>query len=262
MNTPPPGTQVVLYARFSPRPDAEQSESANDQLATLRDYAKRHGWIVVGEFSDSALSGDDYDRVGLWDAVQAVKRGQLLLATRGSRIARDTILLEMVFEKVRKKRASVWIAEGMLNGNSPESVLLRKMLAAVWEFEKRMIAAQTRAAKIAGMKAGRAVSRDLPFGYREGSGIPSTRLGKPIIRRTMIECDREHPVLKRIITEHLAGRSAQAIAVGLERDKIPARAGRWTRGKIAKIVRRWQVTGLGGIEPRQRERKDKPMPAV
>jgi len=243
---PAHGSEVVLYARFSPRPNAEECDSVRAQLATLRDICARRGWNIAGEYHDDAQSGDDFDRTGLWDAIAALKRGQTLIATRGNRLARHGTLLELIFAKVKKKRAAVWVSEGMPGDDTPEAEMLRAILSAVWRFEKRLTAAQTRAAKLRAMTAGRVISDDLPFGYRLAPSVETfTRRGVVVTRRMMEPCPVEHPILLRIVELHAGGTGFAAIAKALTAAGQQPRAGKWTRQKVFGIVKRAKVTGLG-----------------
>ena len=47
--------RVAIYARFSS--DLQDIRSITDQLALAREHAARQGWLVVGEFTDAAISG-------------------------------------------------------------------------------------------------------------------------------------------------------------------------------------------------------------
>jgi site-specific DNA recombinase len=84
--------KAIVYARFSPRPDAAESESNAAQLDLCRAYAKQMGWTVTDEHQDTALSGDDEDRPGLWAALDALPRKGVLLAYKLDRLARSIYL--------------------------------------------------------------------------------------------------------------------------------------------------------------------------
>ena len=51
--------RVVLYLRMS---SAGQDQSIPAQRTELRAYAKKHGYEIVGEYIDEAISGDDTER--------------------------------------------------------------------------------------------------------------------------------------------------------------------------------------------------------
>src|SRR5262245_2509331 len=63
---------VALYARYSS--DRQDARSIDDQLRRCRAYAAAHGFEVVQEHSDAAVTGAHIERAGMQ---------RLLAATRG-----------------------------------------------------------------------------------------------------------------------------------------------------------------------------------
>ena len=61
--------KVAIYARYSS--DNQRDASIADQLRLCREFASRHGWTVVQEFADHAISGATLLRSGF----QALMRG-------------------------------------------------------------------------------------------------------------------------------------------------------------------------------------------
>ena len=60
-------TQAVIYARFSPRPDAQDCDSVEKQRDRCRSYCKAHGYDVIAEKDDEDMSGGRADnRAGVW----------------------------------------------------------------------------------------------------------------------------------------------------------------------------------------------------
>ena len=51
--------RAVLYLRMS---SDKQETSIDDQRAELLTYAEKHGYVIVGEYLDEAISGDDTER--------------------------------------------------------------------------------------------------------------------------------------------------------------------------------------------------------
>ena len=83
---------AVLYARFSPRPNAEECDSVEKQLERCRAYSLGHGYTVVAQHHDKDLSGARADnRPGLQSAIAAAcKRKAVLVVYSLSRLARCT----------------------------------------------------------------------------------------------------------------------------------------------------------------------------
>src|SRR5919201_5492367 len=63
--------KVAIYARYSS--DNQRDASIADQLRVCREFAARHGWTVVQEFTDHAISGATLLRSGF----QALMRDAL-----------------------------------------------------------------------------------------------------------------------------------------------------------------------------------------
>jgi DNA invertase Pin-like site-specific DNA recombinase len=161
----------LLYARFSPRPDAATSESNKNQLADLRAYAKAHHWKIVREYSDEDVSGDRWDRPGLLEAIKALKPGYYLVAYNVERIARDSGILAAVLAHVFAKGASVYTLDGgLVEASNPISRLLITIMGAVAEFQKSMIRKRSAVAVKRKMEAGLVVgypgNKPLPYGFR------------------------------------------------------------------------------------------------
>ena len=55
-------TRARLYARFSPRPDADECDSIERQFEEMRQECARLNIEVAGEYQDAALSGADEQR--------------------------------------------------------------------------------------------------------------------------------------------------------------------------------------------------------
>jgi site-specific DNA recombinase len=81
--------KVAIYARYSS--DNQRDASIADQLRICREFAARHGWTVVQEFTDHAISGAALLRSGfqalMRDALN--RRFDVVLAESLDRFSRD-----------------------------------------------------------------------------------------------------------------------------------------------------------------------------
>jgi len=92
----------VLYARFSPRRNADESESIEAQFDFCRKWCEENNVEIVGEFADRALSGGDEERPELWAAIEALERSYVLVVYRLDRLARSVYLSDIMAEYERK----------------------------------------------------------------------------------------------------------------------------------------------------------------
>lgn len=233
-------TKAVIYCRFSPRRHAEECESNETQLHYCRAYCAKQGWKIVAEKSDESLSGDEMDRPGLWEAVELARRGVALVVHKADRLARDVLMEEMIRAQVNKAGGRVITVEGT-NGDSAQDDLLRTIMAAIAQYEKKMIAARTRAAMLRHQASGRAMSQIAPYGMKEGPVENWTDdTGRERVRRTWVVDPEEQKIISVIMAEHNKGAGFRPIARLLESKGLKARGKVWNHLLVRSIVRRAQ----------------------
>ncbi len=157
----------ILYARFSPRPNAAECESCEAQLAQLREYAEARGWEIVGEFQDKALSGgDDWsDRPGMCEASGECKRNMIFVVRSFDRLFRDTTKAMIFAAMMEAKGARIHsITEESACDGSPVANMVRTIFLAIAEYQREMGNARTRAAMLRHQAGGRRMSCEPPYG--------------------------------------------------------------------------------------------------
>lgn len=234
-------TQAILYGRFSPRKDSEQCQSIEVQLATCRTCCREQGYEESGVFTDPDWSGGDEERPGIWAAIAALKRGSVLVVAKSDRLARSVFLSEVIYRAVAKKRARVEVVEGSPNGESDEDVLMRHILSAFAEFERKVIAKRTRAAMLYHQSQGRMMSAAAPYGQRRGPDREVTDgRGRVKRERTLAPDPAEMAIVARVLTATAAGQKPSEIARELESDGVACRGEAWHRTTVSRIVARYQ----------------------
>lgn len=150
--------KAILYARFSPRPNAAECDSCVKQLADLREFCTRMGWHVAGEFSDEDESGEDRERKGLASALAACKRGYVLLVTNWDRLARDTFFNLLVHEDLKKRGCALHSAsQGPFSTDDPTVELLSTIFAAFAKYQ-RVLGSSAQAVKLRNVDSATAAS--------------------------------------------------------------------------------------------------------
>jgi DNA invertase Pin-like site-specific DNA recombinase len=222
-------TKVILYARFSPRRKAEQCESIEMQLELCRDYCRRQGYEIVAEYSDRALSGSEEDRPGLWNAIEALKRDYLLIVYRLDRLARSVYLSYIIEHAVNKRNAKIVSISGEGTWqDGPEDELVRRILQALAEYERKVIAARTKAAMLRHQANNRKISSIAPYGYAIDPQEPNR----------LILHGKEQQVIRIIRRMKDRGYSNRRICRYLESKNITPRGNSWHHATISKIVAR------------------------
>lgn len=219
-------SKAVAYIRVS---TGRQELGPEAQRASIEAYAAREGIEVVAWHSETVsgaapLSG----RPGLFDAIDDAKkqRAGLFIVAKRDRFARDSFVTELLSRDMGQSGISLITADQEeSNGDSPEALLLRRMLDAVAEYERAMIAARTRAALAAKKRRGERSAGSIPYGKRlAAAGV-------------RLEDDpQEAAIVARINRERKAGRTVQAIVDGLGADGVPSRGSRWHRTTVSRIL--------------------------
>ena len=233
-------TRAIIYTRFSPRRSSETCESCETQLDLCRAYCQRKGYQIAGEFEDRALSGGEADRPGLWAAIEATKRGDVLLAFKLDRLARDVYLSELIQRETGKRGATVEAVEGGTNGDGPEQRMIRQVLQAFAEYERKVIAARTKAAMLRHQASGRRMSATTPFGWAVDPHDPAR-----LVRQA-----EEQAVIRKIVKLHDEGMGYREIGRELEAEGLDCRGGVWFHTTIKAILGR---AGMIGEEILQEE---------
>jgi len=223
-----PLMRAIIYARFSPRRNADECESCEQQVETCSAYCAEHGYEVAGIYYDRGRSGDDEDRPGLWAAIEALPRGGVLVAHKPDRLARSVYLSEYIRRAVSKRNGSVETVTGS-NGDSAEDVFVRQILQAFAEYEKKVIAARTKAAMRRHQSNGRSMSSNAPYGYS-------------ISGKRLLEKPSEQQTLTLIQQLAADGDGPSTIATKLNNDRVPSRGKQWNHKTVARIIGRDQET--------------------
>lgn len=221
---------AIVYTRYSPRRNAKDSESAATQEAQCREYAKARNWPVKSAHGDKALSGKEVYKPGLEAAIQALRPGDVLLVYSRCRIARKLMLSLFVEEKVKGKGARIVAVTGdPVGGDGPEAVMLRQIIGAVHEYERKLIAARTKAAMLTKQQAGRKISRHLPFGYETD----------PKDKTRFVKCEAEQRALKRAKALRAKGATWYGITKTLnEEHPGTSRGAKFNANTVKKFVER------------------------
>jgi len=159
---------AIIYTRFSPRRNADKSESCETQEALCRAHAEAQGWPVGSVHADRGKRGKDADRPGLASALAALRRGDVLLVYKRDRIARQVLTIELTKRQVKAAGATIAAVSGDIAGddNDPTVIFVRQVMDAVAELERKQIAVRTSDAMLQLQRQGRRMGRYAPYGWR------------------------------------------------------------------------------------------------
>lgn len=113
MNEP---VHAIIYARSA----VDDPVRIAEQVRLCRDFAGARGWIVVGEYADSGLSGIVTDnRPGFEKAMTALRAGNVLLLEEISRLSRN--MMVDIYRDLRVRGVRVVTADGLVDSAEPPS---------------------------------------------------------------------------------------------------------------------------------------------
>jgi DNA invertase Pin-like site-specific DNA recombinase len=237
----------IIYTRFSPRRNEDECESIEAQFDFIRKWCSENNIEIVSEFADRALSGGDEDRPELWAAIAALERGYVLVVYRLDRLARSVYLSDIIERAIHTKKATfLSIAGEGTWSDSDEDFLIRKILQALAEYERKVISARTRAAMLRHQANGRLMGSIPQYGWKLD----------PENSRRIVKNPYERIIINQIKRLHGKGLSLRKIAAELTnlnykprkvKKKFKGRSvlvkGKWSAGTIHVIVKRLKKGG-------------------
>lgn len=216
--------KAVIYARFSPRRNAETCESVETQIQFCESYCTMRDLDYVASYSDKAVSGKSTkNRPGLADAIQRARQEQAVLVVYSlSRLSRNVADCISIEDRVGDL---VSIKED-INTTTAMGRFMFNIVAAMAQLEREQVGERTSDAMQQHQANGRVMSKQLPYGM----------MLDPVDNSKMVPCHREQVALEYMKGWREDGMSYRAIAAMLEDIAIKPRGDKWHPGSIRRIL--------------------------
>jgi DNA invertase Pin-like site-specific DNA recombinase len=221
--------EAVSYLRCSGLGQVD-GDTWDRQSAAIAKYALQHGLEVVDEFRDAGVSGtkDMDNRPGLAALLDRVESTgvKVVLIENATRLARDLMVGEVILQQLTHAGCKVIAADSATDltaaSDDPTRRLIRQVLGAVAEFDRRVTVMKLRAARDRRRARGKRCEGRKPFG---------TLPGEPETLSRIRELRRKPPLGRR--------RSLQQICDTLNKEGLPTRSGKpWAKEVVNRICRR------------------------
>ena len=218
--------RAIGYLRCS---TDHQDLSPDAQREAITRWATANGVEVVSWHFDKGISGSAEigDRPELLAALADLRvhgAGVLVVAKR-DRLARDTLVSHLIERAAVEQGARVVSADGVANGDDPASIMLRKILDVVAEYERRIIRARIVAA-LAVKKQRRERTGSVPYGFVLATDA-----------RSLLPEPHEQDVIELARSYRATGMTFRAVASILEGRGFTSRTGkRFHATQIQRMV--------------------------
>lgn len=239
------GAKVGGYIRVSTLGQAENGSGLADQEETIREFCATNGFELVGVYEDAGVSGANgiEGREALPQLLADLEAGEFegVVIVRLDRLARDLMLQENILADVRKREGELLsIAEPDLCEDDPSRTLIRQIMGAISEYEKKLIVARLAGGRRRKVKQGGYPGGWVPLGYVvQGEG-----------REAQVVLEPEGAaVVRRVFREYTGGASMREIAEGLQADGVPTkRGGTWAQATVGAIIGNVFYTGQEEVD--------------
>jgi DNA invertase Pin-like site-specific DNA recombinase len=173
---------AVSYVRVSGKGQVDGDGPERQRQAISR-FAKAKNMTLAEEFSDLGVSGaaELADRPGLAALIDRLESNGIrtVVVERADRLARSLMVQEVVLDRFSRIGARVLTADGIdltVADDDPTRLLIRQVLGAVSEFEKRVLVLKLRAARVRKRARGERVEGVKPYGHRPAENAVVARM--------------------------------------------------------------------------------------
>jgi DNA invertase Pin-like site-specific DNA recombinase len=159
---------MVLYSRVSTDEQAQHGYGLDAQRTELQRAAVFHRWEIVEVIRDEGVSGKDLDRPGLRRALELIAAGDAdgIAVAKLDRLSRSVVDFGDILEWLQAAEGTLAALDLQVDTSTPGGHLVGNVLMAVAEWERRTIAARTKAGLAAkralGQPTGRPAIADHP----------------------------------------------------------------------------------------------------
>lgn len=149
--------RAAIYARVS---TLDKGQDPENQLIHLRDYARRRGFHLVGEFVDHA-SGASEQRGEYQKMINQVRKRKIdvVLVWRYDRFARSTQALVNALKEFHSLGVDFISYQENVDTTTPQGELIFSIMASIAQFESALISERVRAGMARAKAQGKRTSR-------------------------------------------------------------------------------------------------------
>ena len=239
--TPPDSVQrrAYGYARVSTEMQSSEGISLEEQAHKIQSRCSENGWELEHVYVDAGISGSTplSRRPQGAKLLAALRPGDVVIAARMDRMFRSALDALQTIESFKARKISLWLLDlgNDCSGNGISELIIT-VLAAVAQFERRLISERIKDAKGKLRRDGRHQGGTRPFGFQFGE--IAGRGTAP----TLIPDEAEQVAIKQIFAMREGGATLMAI-----RDAVRALGHQISHQSVSNILARGEAA-LAPIE--------------
>lgn len=213
--SPSSSLRAVLYRRASTREQGDSGLGLAAQRDKLTAEARHRGWDIVADVQDVSSGRKTNGRHGLEEALGMLKRHEadVLVCTRLDRLSRSVSDFARLMEQARRERWQFIALDLGLDTTTATGEMVANMLAALAQWERRLISERTKDALAVAKASGKKLGHPSPL-------TPQTR--------------------RKVLALRRRGLSADSVAQRLNAEGVPTPSGkgRWHETTVQRILDR------------------------
>ena len=204
---------AIAYYRFSSHSQNEASIDQQRELAHA--WADAHGFKIVKEYEDAAISGTTENRPGFQQMLSEVAkiRPRVLIMWKTDRLGRDKYVLAMAKRTIRDAGCEIRLLAENIPTDGPEGVLIEGLMDAMAEYYSRQLSQNIQ----------RGMDYNAQHALYNGHKLFGYGVDKST-KRYIVDPDTA-PFVQRMFAEYAGGKAMQTIC-----DELNAQGLRTTRG--------------------------------
>ena len=154
---------AVIYARYSS--DSQRETSIDDQLRECHAWAKAHGYTVIREYCDYAMTGRNDDRPNFQRMIADAEKGifEAVITYQTSRFSRNRYDAAIYKHRLKKAGVSIHYAKTAIP-DSPEGIILEALMEGMDEYYSANLSINIRRGQQGNAMRGMVVGGTRPFG--------------------------------------------------------------------------------------------------
>ena len=218
--------KVVAYCRVSTLEQKKKGHGIDIQIRDVSAFAERHGLRIEKFYKDEGESGVKEDRKALRALMRACKNNRIeaIILPSLDRLSREVRIAENIFHELKHLGVKVLIADMPYYNGERKDILIRQILEAIAEENRREIIDRLRKGRQERVRKGLFPGGNLPYGY--------LRKNKKILVHP-----HEANIVNQIYNLSSQGLSGRAIANYLNQYGYRRRNGdSWTQRQVCRIL--------------------------